>query len=387
MTQFPYAVSALIFWFSAATLLYTYFGYLFLIPVLGVFFRRPTNKVQIEPRVTFLITAYNEEKSILQKLENTLSLDYPKDKLEVMVASDGSTDRTDAIVRGFADRGVVLKRVEGRVGKTQTQNEAVKVATGEVIIFSDATTKYEQDAIKKIVRNYNDPAVGAVSGRYEYVNPTGAPVGIGTILFWKYENFIKSMQTRIRTITGCCGCIYSVRKSAYVPLPSDIISDLVEPLKVIEKGYRVVFEPEAVAYEETTEKSSEEFKMRIRVINRAMHGILYVRSLLNPFRYPFVSFQLLSHKVLRWLIPFFLIALLVANCYLLSVHWFYNLTFAGQILFYLAALIGLIADRLGYKIKAVAIPLYFCVVNYASFLAFFKTLKGHRSVTWETVRK
>ena len=376
-----------VFWIIILIILYTYAGYSLLILVLSLFFKRPPKKNEIYPKVTFLITAYNEEKSIAAKLEDTLSLDYPEDKLEVMVASDGSTDRTEEIVRGFAGRGVFLKRVEGRVGKTATQNEAVKAATGEIIIFSDATTKYSKDAIRKIVRNYADESVGAVSGRYEYVNPTGAPVGVGTILFWKYENFIKSMQTRIRTITGCCGCIYSVRKAAYVPLPPDIISDLVEPLKIIEKGYRIVFEPEAVAYEETTEKPSEEFKMRIRVITRAMRGILYVKSLLNPFKYPFVSFQLISHKVLRWLIPFFLIGLLGSNYFLIGTHWFYNLVFAGQIVFYSSALIGLLTDRFGHKVKLLAIPLYFCVVNYASFLAFFKTLTGYKAVTWETVRK
>ena len=242
------------------------------------------------------------------------------------------TDRTDEIVKEFRDRGVILKRVEGRVGKTATQNEAVRVATGDIIIFSDATTKYEKDAIRKIVRNYHDRSVGAVSGRYEYSNPKGAPVGIGTILFWKYENFIKSMQTKIRTITGCCGCIYSVRRDLYVPLGADIISDLVEPLKIIEKGYRVVFEPEAIAYEITTEKPSEEFNMRIRIINRAMQGILSVKGLLNPTRYPFVSFQLISHKILRWLIPFFLIGVFVSNLLSLralvlqsDLHWADNL--------------------------------------------------------------
>jgi len=377
----------LFFWISIITIFYAYIGYILLIPFFAIFFNRRVTQKDIEPKVTFLITAYNEEKSIAAKLEDTLSLDYPEENLEVMVASDGSTDRTDEIVKGFADRGVVLKRVEGRVGKTATQNEAVKSATGEIIVFSDATTKYSKDAIRKIVRNYADEGVGAVSGRYEYVNPTGASVGIGTILFWKYENFIKSMQTRIRTITGCCGCIYSVKKEAYVPLPPDIISDLVEPLKIIERGFRIVFEPEAVAYEETTEKPSEEFKMRIRVITRAMRGILYVKSLLNPFKYPFVSFQLISHKVLRWLIPFFLIGLLVSNYFLIGTHLFYNLFFAGQIVFYVSALIGLLSDRLGHKMKVLAIPLYFCVVNYASFLAFFKTLKGQKTIVWETVRK
>jgi len=375
-----------IFWSALLIVAYTYVGYTALIPAIALFFRKPIAYGTCEPRVTFLITAYNEEKDIRAKLEQVLSLDYPHHQLEVMVASDGSTDRTDDIVREFGERGVILKRVEGRVGKTATQNEAVKVATGEVIIFSDATTIYEKDAIRKIVRNYADPEVGAVSGRYEYVNPTGAPVGTGTILFWKYENFIKSMQTRIRTITGCCGCIYSVRRSAYVPLPPDIISDLVEPLKIIESGYRVVFEPEAVAYEETTEKPAEEFGMRVRVITRAMRGILYVKSLLNPFRYPFVSFQLISHKVLRWMIPFFLIALLVSNAFLLG-YWFYKLSLGLQLSFYLTALAGLVADRIGRKCRLFAIPLYFCVVNAASMVAFWKTLKGQKMVTWETVRK
>ncbi|MBT0892929.1 glycosyltransferase family 2 protein [Geobacter hydrogenophilus] len=375
-----------LFWILIAVIIYTYFGYALLIPLIGLFVKRPLDRRDITPRVTFLITAYNEEKNIRKKLTEVLALDYPREQLEVMVASDGSTDRTDDIVGEFRGQGVVLKRVEGRVGKTTTQNEAVKAATGDVIIFSDATTVYEKDAIRKLVRNYNDPEVGAVSGRYEYVNPTGAPVGTGSILFWKYENFIKSMQTRIRTISGCCGCIYSVRKAAYVPLPGDIISDLVEPLMVIQRGYRVVFEQEAVAYEETTEKSHEEFRMRIRVITRAMRGILYARGLLNPFRFPFVAFQLLSHKVLRWLIPFFLIGLLVANAFLLDKQ-FYVMTFALQAAFYLLALIGFGADRVGKKFKPAAVPLYFCIVNTASLIAFFKTLAGQKMVTWETVRK
>jgi cellulose synthase/poly-beta-1,6-N-acetylglucosamine synthase-like glycosyltransferase len=376
----------LIFWSFFLLIIYTYAGYSMLIVALAAIFRKPVSRGNIEPKVTFLITAYNEEQSIASKLENTLSLDYPRENLEVMVASDGSTDRTDEIVRNFRGRGVVLKRVEGRVGKTATQNEAVRAALGEIIIFSDATTRYERDVIRNIVRNYNDPEVGAVSGRYEYVNPTGAPIGTGTILFWKYENFIKRMQTRIKTITGCCGCIYSVRKEAYVSLPPDIISDMVEPLKVIERGYRVVFEPEAVAFEETTEEPAEEFSMRIRVISRAMRGILYAKKLLNPFKYPFVSFQLISHKVLRWLIPFFLIVLFGANCFLLGT-WFYNLSFAAQLSFYAAALAGLAADTFKRHVRILAVPLYFCVVNAASFFAFFRTLKGQKTVTWETVRR
>jgi cellulose synthase/poly-beta-1,6-N-acetylglucosamine synthase-like glycosyltransferase len=375
-----------IFWITIGIIFYTYFGYPLLTLFLSLFVNNPVNKRDIEPTVTFLITAYNEEKSIRQKLENTLSLDYPRDKLEIMVASDGSTDNTDSIVREFPDKIVVLHRVEGRVGKTETQNQAVKAAKGEIVIFSDATTTYKNDAIRKIVRNYNDPSIGAVSGRYEYVNPTGAPVGLGTILFWKYENFIKSRQTRIKTITGCCGCIYSVRRSAYEPLPGDIISDLVEPLKILEKGYRIAFEPEAVAHEVTEETVGEEFSMRVRVITRAMNGLMYVKTLLNPFKYPFVSFQLISHKVLRWLIPFFLVIIFVSNAMILDNN-FYKLLFIAQVVFYLSALFAWVMEKYGKKFKLLFLPLYFCVVNIASLRAIFNLIRGRKMAVWETVRK
>jgi len=375
-----------IFWITIGIIFYTYFGYPLLTLLLSLFVNNPVSKSDIEPTVTFLITAYNEEKSIRQKLENTLSLDYPKEKLEIMVASDGSTDRTDEIVKEFSERGVTLHRVEGRVGKTETQNQAVNAARGDIVIFSDATTTYKNDAIRKIVRNYHDRSIGAVSGRYEYVNPTGAPVGLGTILFWKYENFIKSRQTRIKTITGCCGCIYSVRRSAYQPLPRDIISDLVEPLKILEKGYRIAFEPEAVAYEITEETVDEEFSMRVRVITRAMNGLMYVKTLLNPVKYPFVSFQLISHKVLRWLIPLFLVIIFVSNAMILDNN-FYTLLFVSQVVFYLSALFAWVMEKYGRKFKLLFLPLYFCVVNIASLRAIFNLIKGRKMAVWETVRK
>jgi len=374
------------FWLALLSVFYTYAGYSLVVMFISLFFRNLVKKQPIEPKVTFLITAYNEEKTIAQKLENTLSLDYPRDKLEIIVASDGSTDRTDQIVKGFASKGVKLLRVEGRRGKTETQNQAVKHATGDIIIFSDATTKYERHNIRRFVENYADPSVGAVSGRYEYYNPTGATIGIGNILFWKYENFIKRSQTKIMTITGCCGCIYSVRRDLYEPLPPDIISDLVEPLKILEKGYRVVFESEAVAYEETTEKSTEEFHMRIRVISRGMRGLLYMKKLFNPLKFWFISFQLFSHKILRWFIPVFLIALFVSNIFLRG-DLFYNATLALQIAFYGAALVAWAGERLNIKLRFLSVPLYFTTVNIASLISMYKTLKGYKAVTWETVRK
>lgn len=379
-------MAEIIFWLTIGIIFYTYFGYPFLILFLSLFIHHQIHQQESEPKVTFLITAYNEEKNIAGKLENTLSLDYPKEKLEIIVASDASEDRTEQIVKDFSARGVILNRVEGRVGKTETQNQTVKMAHGDIIIFSDATTKYKKDAIRKIVRNYNDPSIGAVSGRYEYVNPTGAPVGLGTILFWKYENSVKGRQTRIKTVTGCCGCIYSVRKSLYEPLPRDIISDLVEPLKILEKGYRIAFEPEAVAYEETTESPGEEFSMRVRVISRGMHGLWYMRNLFNPMKYGFISFQLFSHKVLRWMIPFLLLSLLITNLFLVS-HPFYALLLGAQVLFYIGAMGGFLLEKMGKKIKLLALPVYYCVVNAASATAFFRTIFGKKAIVWETVRK
>jgi len=379
-------MAEIIFWLILGIIFYAYLGYPLFILFLSLFVNKKVNKGNIESSVTFLVAAYNEEKNIREKLENTLRLDYPKEKLEIIVASDASEDRTDEIVKEFADQGVILHRVEGRVGKTETQNQTVKIVKGDIIIFSDGTTEYKNDAIRKIVRNYNDPSIGAVSGRYGYINPTGAPIGLGTILFWKYENSVKSRQTRIKTVTGCCGCIYSVRKSLYEPLPRDIISDLVEPLKILEKGYRIAFEPEAVAYEETTETSKEEFGMRVRVISRGMVGLWYMRKLFNPFKYGFISFQLFSHKVLRWMIPFLLPFLLISNLFLIG-HPFYTLTLIVQILFYIGAMGGYLLDKMGKKVKLLALPLYYCVVNAASVAAFFRTIFGKKAIVWETVRK
>lgn len=379
-------MSEFLFWLAILLIVYVYVGYPALIVLLSIFVKNKVKRTDGEPFVTFLITAYNEEKSIREKLVDTLALDYPKDRLQIIVASDGSTDQTDEIVKGFSDFGVYLCRVEGRVGKTETQNQAVRKASGEIIVFSDATTKYRKDALRKIVRNYADPSVGAVSGRYQYRNPTGGAVGAGTKLFWNYENFIKRKQTEIKTITGCCGCIYSVRRDLYEPLPRDIISDLVEPLKILEKGCRIAFEPEAVAEEITEEKAEEEYSMRVRVITRGMNGLAYVKDLLNPFRHGFVSFQLISHKILRWMIPFFLAVAFISNLQLLETA-FYRLAMGIQVSFYLLAVVGWLLDRRGKKSKVSSFPLYFCVVNLAAVHGTVNFVRGRRMATWETLRK
>lgn len=383
-------IAEILFWLSLFLIFYAYVGYPLLITLLSLLIHNRVKQKEIEPPVTLLITAFNEEKDIARKIENSLSLDYPKDKLEIVVASDGSTDATDEIVRSFANNEagvpVVLHRVEGRVGKTATQNSAVKVCRGEIIIFSDAASMYDRNAIRAFVRNYADPDVGAVSGMYTYEVVEGASTGLATKIFWNLENFIKSRQTKIKTITGCCGCIYSLRRELYTDLPATIISDLVEPLMILQKGYRIAFEPDANALEETAGKSVDEFKMRIRVIVRGMTGMLYARKLYNPFKYPFVAFQLISHKVMRWLVPVFCIVAFVTNAILAGSSLLYLFLFLGQILFYLLALMGFFLEKKGIHKKVFYLPLYFCIVNIAALISMFKVLKGENIVTWQTQR-
>jgi cellulose synthase/poly-beta-1,6-N-acetylglucosamine synthase-like glycosyltransferase len=383
-------IAETLFWAALGTMLYTYAGYPIIIMLWSLFSNNRVKTEDIEPAVTLLIAAYNEEKHIEAKLLNSFELDYPRDKLEIVVASDGSTDTTDEIVRRYENNPegirVVLHRVEGRLGKTAAQNSALNICQGEIVIFSDAASMYERGVIRAFVRNYADETVGAVSGTCHYTNERGSSVGRATAIFWYFENFIKKQQTRIKTITGCCGCIYSVRKKLYTPLPPEIISDLVEPLTIVRKGYRIVFEPEALALEETAGKANEEFKMRIRVIVRGMNGMLYMRNLFNPLKHTFVSFQLISHKVLRWLAPVLCIMVFLSNALLVMNSTFYLVAFGLQIVFYLMAAQGRRLENKGVHSKLFYLPLYFCVVNLASLVSMLKVLKRTNIVTWQPQR-
>jgi cellulose synthase/poly-beta-1,6-N-acetylglucosamine synthase-like glycosyltransferase len=378
-------LAQILFWLSLAALVYVYAGYPLLLAILGAIKNPPKREIGPTPSLTVLIAAYNEEAGIRKKIEQTLALDYPADLIEIIVLSDGSTDKTDEIVESFQDPRVRLLRVTGRKGKTNAQNEGVRIARGEVLIFSDATTIYHSLALRYLACNYIDPKVGAVSGRYQYFDTAdGSPTGAGTIAFWNYENFIKMMQSRLRTISGCCGCIYSVRRSAYTALSPDVISDLVQPLHVIRQGYRVAFEDRALAYEETTHSTSEEFRMRVRVVTRGIGGLLSVPDLLTPWKFPWVSAQLWSHKALRWLVPFFLLVLFGSNAFLLS-HPFYRLFFIAQSAFYLVALLSFLVP-IHKRWKPLGIPLYFCILNAAALCSVVEVLRGKKYTVWQTVR-
>lgn len=366
---------------------YSYLGYPLTLLVLSLFSRHKIIKDDnFLPEVSLLIAAYNEEDSIAEKIKNSLELDYPKDKIEIIIVSDGSTDRTDEIVKGFESSGVRLFRVEGRVGKTEARNQAVLAMKREIIVFSDATAVYEKDAIKKLVRNFADPSVGMVSGNLRYFEKGQGSMGLATKLYWNYEKLIKRAQSKLYTLTGAVGCINAFRRKLYHVLPPNIIEDFTEPLMIVAQDYRIVYEQEAVSYERTTQKPSQEFKMRVRVIRGGMKGFLYAFRRLTFKKHGLVLFQLFGHKVLRWLMPVFLILLFIAN--LLSFIFIHNPVtdslMMAQFICYTFALLGIVWKPTGVVGKIFSIPTYFVIINAASLKALYLTLTTDLEATWET---
>ena len=375
-----------IFGLSAAALFYTYAGY----PLLVWFYSRLRPKhvrqKDIEPIVTFLITAYNEEKDLPKKLENTLTLDYPKEKLEIIVASDGSTDRTDEIVKEFAARGVKLLRVEGRLGKTVAQNQAVEAATGEIILFSDATTIYKTDVLRRTIRNFADEAIGCVAGKLIYVDPNASSVGDGARSYWNYETFIKQAESLACSLIGVSGCLYAVRRKNYVPMYAEACSDFLIATKIREQNLRTVYEPEAVAIEETNNRTDKELKMRVRVIAQTFTDLWRHRSMLNPFRAGFYAVELFSHKVMRYAVPLFLLLLYFSNLALAFYSAFFEILLLFQLLFYMTAITAWLFERAGVSFKFLSLPLYFVLANAAVVIAFYKFLRGERYAAWQPIR-
>lgn len=385
-----YTAALIIFILSLALIVYTYIGYPVVLFVLSRLFGRPLRVAEITPKLSVIIAAYNEERDIARKLDETLALDYPKERLEIVVASDCSSDRTDDIVRGYASRGVVLHRRPARRGKTSAQNHAVGVATGEILVFSDATTHYEADALRQIVRAFADPQVGAVTGNVVYVDRSATDVGLGARSYWGYEFFLKQCESRLGSLLGVCGCLYAVRRSSYARLDEDMSSDFVIASEIYKQGLRVIYDPEAVSSEDTNKRGREEFRMRVRIIEQTMSALYRYRELLNPLRHGLYAFQMISHKVMRYVVPFLLVLAFDANALLVmlatTTNDFFRLTFLAQVALYGAALFGWVCEKLDIKIGPLAIPYYFVLSNAASLIAFLKFVGGQSHVTWEPLR-
>jgi cellulose synthase/poly-beta-1,6-N-acetylglucosamine synthase-like glycosyltransferase len=379
-------VAEIVFWLSAAALFYAYVGYPLLLLMVSAFGGRAVVRRDYTPSVSVIITAYNEERDLAAKLENTLALDYDRDKLEVIVASDCSTDRTDEIARGFASRGVQLHRQPVRLGKTAAQNAAIEQANGEIILFSDATTAYQPDVLRVMNRSFADPAVGCVAGRLIYVDPTRSSVGRGARSYWSYETFLKKHESHVGSLIGASGCLYAVRRSAYVPLYHEACSDFLIATKMVEQGLRAVYEPDAVCMEETNRRTDKELRMRVRVITQTFTDLWRHRAMMNPFRSGFYAIQLLSHKVMRYLVPFFLIFILLASMALAPRSIFYAVMLFAQAIFYATAALSWALEYLGVHSQLLSLPQYFVLTNLASLVACYKFLSGERYARWEPIR-
>jgi len=369
-------------------LCYLFVGYPVLALTMGVV-RQKRHRVDdsFRPTVTFIISAYNEEKDIREKLENTCHLQYPKDKLEVLVISDASSDQTDAIVREYEHEGISLRRMAERGGKTVGLNAVVPSATGEFIVFSDANAIYQPDAIEKLVRNFCDPAIGCVTGDSQYINVEDSSAGKSEKTYWDYDRLLKVKESRSGSMVGSDGAIFAIRKELYAPLRPEDINDFVLPLLIVSLGYRCIFEPEAVCEEGGTSHWREEFRRKIRVVNRSWAGLWRVKQLLNPFRYGWFAIQLFSHKLLRWLTPLFLFSLLVSSMSLISVSSFYLVMAFAQLGGYTIGILGMASEKLSNSNRLVSVGAYFLLVNAASVLGIIKGLRGNTITIWNPERQ
>ena len=380
-------LGAVVAWAAAFVVGYVYVGYPILIGLLGWLMPKPVRQANIEPTVTLLISAFNEEHILGEKLKNALELDYPKNKMEILVISDASTDRTDQIVRSFSDQGVALLRMEERGGKTLGLNAAMKVAKSDIVIFSDANIMYRIDTIRRLVQNFADVSVGCATGDSQYVDDPHSAAHAQENSYWGYERFIRSMESMVASTVGGDGAIFAIRRELYQPLSPETINDLVIPLQIVVKGYRAVFEPTAIGREPSAGDFRKEFRRKRRIVNRSWRGVMSVPGVLNPFRVGMFAWQVWSHKVLRWLVlPFLLIGFLgCLSAYELGIV--YQIGVWGGIASILVATAGpFFPSSLGGVSKLIQTVFYFYLVNLAAILGVAKALGGRVDRIWAPER-
>jgi cellulose synthase/poly-beta-1,6-N-acetylglucosamine synthase-like glycosyltransferase len=376
--------AAIVFWVCLAFVAYAYAGYPVLIWLGSRLFGRspapPVVSDEALPRLTVLIAAHNEASVIGPRLENALALDYPRDKLEIIVASDGSRDATADIVRGFADRGVRLLDYHPNRGKAATLNAAWREVTGDVVLLSDANTFTDREAPRRLARWFSDPSVGAVCGRLILIDPVSGRNVDG--LYWRYETFLKRCEARLGALLGANGAIYAMRRDGYVAIPAEtIVDDFVIPLLArLERGTRLVYDADAVAREETPPEIHDEFKRRARIGAGDFQSLRLLWPLLSP-RHGWLAFSFVSHKLARWSCPFFLLGMAAANVALVTVP-FYRLTLAAQAGFYAVAWLGSRSTGSGPAVRLLRLTTLFSTMNAALLVGFFRWLTGRQRGAW-----
>lgn len=367
---------------------YVYFGYPALLWILTLGKNPVSPKAsEVEPTVSFIISCYNEAKVIREKLENALALDYPEGKLFIFAVSDGSDDGTDEIVAEYASKGVRLLRQEGRLGKTMGLNLAMEHVQTDITVFSDANALYAKDAVLKLVRHFSDERVGYVVGAALYTDGDSGASAQNEGLYWKYELAIKSMESRLHSVVGGDGAIYAIRTALWEPLQQKDINDFVNPLQIVAKGYRGVFDSEARCYEQSAGNFDQEVARKERIVNRSIRGLMRVKSTMNPARVGIFAWQVISHKLLRWLIPAFLLIGFVGSALLaLRGIGFFQLAFLGSIVLLIIAGVGHLWPNRNALPVWISTPYYFVLVNLYSLRGIVRALKGETQVTWNSAR-
>lgn len=371
---------------SLAALVYVYAGYPLILQLL-VWIRgaRPVRRGSALPRVSLVISAYNEADVIREKIENALALDYPKGLLEIVVVSDASSDGTDEIVQAYAARGVRLLRQEERRGKTAGLNAVVPTLSGGIAVFSDANAMYEADAARKLVRNFEDPEVGCVTGEARYLKGDRSAADVTERAYWNYEIWIKRLETSVGSMVGGDGAIYAIRKALWQPLPDNAINDFLNPLQIVAAGWRGVYEPEAICYEATAAGIRREWRRRVRIVSRSWRAVFQAPGVLNPSRVGFFAFCLLSHKVLRWFSGLFLGVMAAAALGMVAAARPHALATSGAAAI-AAVLVFAMALSLPWGRRACGFVLYFLAINAASFVGVVRGTFGSVSGVWTTPR-
>ena len=369
----------LVFSLSLFLIFYAYLGYPLSLVILCLFKRNPVAKAPFEPTVSLIITACNEENRLRDKLENTISLDYPKEKLQVIVASDGSSDKTNVIARSYLTHGIKLLDFPNRRGKESAQKDAVQHAIGDVIVFSDVATRIAPNGIREIVSNFADPSIGCVSSVDKIIDPAGKPCGEG--FYVRYEMWLRDLESKVNSLVGLSGSFFAARKEVCRDFSGEMQSDFRTVLNSIKMGLRGVSDSEAIGYYLDISDSRREFDRKVRTVIRGLTVFFRNTEFLNPFRYGFFSYQYLCHKLLRWLVPVFLFAALATNV-VLSLHSVaYSLFLLLQLAFYGTAIHGWLTKPPPSNV-ALKIPLYFFMVNTAIVVAWYRYLSGKRMVMW-----
>ncbi len=377
-----------IFWVAAGLIVYTYLGYPILLSLLTSGRRQPAHPLPEElPTVSLVITAFNEESVLPSKLENSFALDYPQERLQIIVVSDGSTDATDDVARTFVGNpGYLFLRQEQNAGKTMAQNAAVRQATGDVLVFSDANSMYATDALLQLVRPFADVCVGCVCGELHYRNPQRVAAGKGEGFYWRYEQFLKRRESLLGSLVGANGSIYALRREFFEELGPAIISDFIMPIRVRLRGLRVVYEPSAIAEEEVAIGFSDELRRRRRIVARSLYGLWSVPGAWNPLTQPLFCFQVISHKVIRWLVPLLLLVMLLTSAMPgLSGETPWDWFFGSQVLFYVLATVGVLFPAGPGRLSLFYVPAYFCAINLGALLGVLGALRGQRHTVWQTL--